>query len=322
MRVSALILSIVISLSAFAAEKGYYLFSYFTDDTPEGQQLHYAVSDDGIHFTPLNNGLPVIKSDTISISGGIRDPHIIPGNDGYYRMVLTDMDMSKGKWSNRGIIMLRSKDLINWQHNTVHFPERYAGKDAAMANAVWAPQTIYDPAVGKYMVYFSLHSEKSGPYPTDKVFYAYANKDFTTLETYPQPLFNYDGPSIDADIVVDENGLYHLFFNTWGNGKTQRRQFTFTDIHNPQTWTLLPGHFQPNEKRSEGSTAYPLREGGWILCYDCFRDKEFEFCKSDNLFDFKLIYTSTTEDCFNPKHGSVIWISEEEFKFLSDSLSD
>ncbi|MCM1092327.1 MAG: glycoside hydrolase family 43 protein [Lachnospiraceae bacterium] len=312
----------ILSISTNAMEKGHYLFSYFTDDTTEGQQVRYAISDDGIKFVPLNGNRPVIGSDSISISGGVRDPHIIRGNDGYFRMVLTDMDMSKGKWTNRGIVMLRSKDLVHWEHSRVHFPERYSGSDPAWANAVWAPQTIYDPSVNRYMVYYSLHSDKSGPYPVDKVFYSYADDEFSNLETDPAPLFDYDGPSIDTDIVKDENNMYHLFFNTWGNGKTQRRQYVFTDIHDKNTWSLLPGHFQPNEKRSEGSTAYPLYEGGWILCYDCFRDKEFEFCKSDDLINLELIYVTEPNDRFNPKHGSVIWITDEECQRLKEAFPD
>ncbi|MDE6117094.1 MAG: hypothetical protein K2G33_06250, partial [Duncaniella sp.] len=32
----------------------------------------------------------------------------------------------------------------------------------------------------------------------------------------PQPLFSYPAPTIDTDIVKDSQGVYHLFFNTWG----------------------------------------------------------------------------------------------------------
>ena len=103
----------------------------------------------------------MISSDTIALSGGMRDPHLLRSKDGWFYLVLTDMDMSKGKWSNRGIIMLRSRDLVHWEHHCVYFPARYPGKPYAQANAVWAPQTIYDPSAGKLMVYFSLHSEKS-----------------------------------------------------------------------------------------------------------------------------------------------------------------
>lgn len=322
-RLLSVLLTAIVAVSVCHARgKGYYLFAYFTSDTTEGQQVCYALSDDGLHFTPLNGGRPVINSADISRSGGVRDPHILRGSDGWFRMVLTDMDMAKGKWTNRGIILLRSRDLENWEHHTVHFPERYAGKAPARANAVWAPQTIYDPEAQKYMVYFSLHSEKDGPYPVDKVFYAYANDDFSDLENDPQPLFNYDGPTIDTDIVQDEQGAYHLFFNTWGNGGTQRRQYIFTDLHQPDTWTLVPGKMQPNDKKSEGSTAYRLYEGGWILCYDCFSSKEFQFCRIDDWQHPELIYSTYKDDAFNPKHGGCIQITKKEMKRLKKAFGN
>jgi sucrose-6-phosphate hydrolase SacC (GH32 family) len=69
-----------------------YLFAYFNNNTTEGQQVCYAVSNDGVNFTPLNDGLPVIASDTISRSGGVRDPHIVPTrNEGYDVMSLGAM---------------------------------------------------------------------------------------------------------------------------------------------------------------------------------------------------------------------------------------
>lgn len=55
----------------------HYLFAYFNNNTTEGQQVCYAVSDDGVHFTPLNNGQHVIASDTISRSGSVRDANLL-----------------------------------------------------------------------------------------------------------------------------------------------------------------------------------------------------------------------------------------------------
>lgn len=315
---------IIPKINATISEKAdsiHYLFAYFNSDKTEGQQVCYAISDDGINFTPLNDGNPVIGSDTISISGGVRDPHILRGEDGYFYQVLTDMDMSKGKWSNRGIIMLRSKDLINWGHHRVNFPERYKGKPYAEANAVWAPQTIYDPTVNKYMVYFSLHSEKDGPFPKDAVYYAYANSDFNDLEGDPQPLFKYPNPTIDTDIVQDNDGVYHLFFNTWGGKEgLQRRQYIFTNLHDQSEWDLIPGHMQPTKIASEGSTAYQLQDGSWILSYDCFRDGVYQFCHSDNLLDFTLLHETKTGGKFTPKHGSIIKITEEEYRTLTNKF--
>lgn len=300
-----------------AVGQTHYLFTYFNNNTTEGQQVCYAVSDDGVNFSPLNDGKPVIVSDTIAVSGAVRDPHILRGEDGWFYQVLTDMDWTKGKWSNRGIVMMRSRDLAEWEHHCVHFPTRYEGKPYAEANAVWAPQTIYDPEAGKYMVYFSLHSEKTGPYPKDAVYYAYAASDFSGLEGDPQLLFQYPYPTIDSDMVRDDEGTYHLFFNTWGGPEgLQRRQYIFKNLHKPSEWTLLEGHNQPTSLASEGSTAYRLADGSWILSYDCFRDGVYQFCKSDDLIHFELINETKTEGNFTPRHGSILPISDSEYRYL------
>ena len=72
-----------------------YLFTYFTGNAPEQEQICYALSDDGYNYTPLNYGAPVIKSDTIALTGCVRDPHILRGEDGNtFYMVVTDMKSS------------------------------------------------------------------------------------------------------------------------------------------------------------------------------------------------------------------------------------
>jgi hypothetical protein len=59
------------------------------------------------------------------------------------------------------------------------------------------------------MIYFSM---KHGNDP-DKIYYAYANKDFTDLESTPKQLFfnPINTACIDGDIV-EHNGKYYLFF--------------------------------------------------------------------------------------------------------------
>ena len=303
--------------SARAGEKmAYYLFAYFTDNSTKGQQVCYAVSKNGLDFVPLNNGQPILASDSISLSGGVRDPHILRGDDGWFRMVLTDMDWQLGKWSNHGIVMLKSRDLIHWEHHTVNFHQSYAVTRFADVNAVWAPQTIYDPSVGKYMVYFSLHSAEGGPFERDAVHYAYANDDFSGLEGEPQLLFDYADPTIDTDIVM-KDGLYHIFFNTWGKDGLLRRQLVASDLHQPKDWKLVPGRMQPNSIASEGSTAYPLiGSKDWILCYDCHRDGIFQFCRTSDLMVFTLERSTQHDGTFTPRHGSVIQITKKEYKRL------
>ena len=130
-----------------------YLFTYFTGNAPEEEQICYAISDDGYNYTPLNHGNPVIKSDSIALTGCVRDPHILRGEDGKtFYMVVTDMRSSLGWSSNRGMVLLKSTDLINWQHSTVHFPTKYP-KTWGNVIRVWAPETIYDHIANRYMVF-------------------------------------------------------------------------------------------------------------------------------------------------------------------------
>ena len=59
-----------------------YLFTYFTGNAPDKEQICYALSDDGYNYTPLNGGNPVISSDTIAYTQCVRDPHILRCEDG------------------------------------------------------------------------------------------------------------------------------------------------------------------------------------------------------------------------------------------------
>ena len=187
-----------------------YLFTYFNSNDPKDEQICYAISDDGYNFTPLNHGKPVISSDTIAYTQCVRDPHILRCEDGKtFYMVVTDMQSNHGWSSNRGIVLLKSTDLINWQHSAINFPTRYT-KAWKNVIRVWAPETIYDHVAKKYMVFYSLRTSDPGSY--DKIYYQYANEDFTDLEGEPKWLFDAGNATIDGDIVYNEaDQLYHLF---------------------------------------------------------------------------------------------------------------
>lgn len=296
-----------------------YLFVYFTGNAPEKEQICYAVSSDGFNYTPLNGGKPVISSDTISLKKGVRDPHILRGEDGWFYMVATDMRSRQGWTSNRGIVMMRSKDMIGWTHHTVDFPERYAGTMFARAVRVWAPQTIYDRKARKYMVYFSVLTD-DGQCPYDKVFRVYANGDFSDLEGTPEVLFDYGKPAIDTDIVQDESGTYHVFFKTEGEKKKGIRQYLAGDLCDASGWELLPGTCEDTDKDVEGSGVFRRAEGDWVLMYDCYRNGHYQFCISKDLTDFKRVRDTATQGEFTPRHGTVIAITQEELERLREAF--
>ena len=311
---------ILLAILASALTATHYLFVYFTGNAPEKEQICYAVSDDGFNYTPLNDGRPVVGSDTIALSKGVRDPHILRCDDGWFRMTVTDMRCILGWSSNRGIVLMRSRDLVHWEHHAVHFPYRFAGTPFAKVVRVWAPQTFYDEKAGKYMVYFSLLTE-DGSIPYDRVYWCYANRDFTDLEGEPQVLFDFGAPAIDTDIVKDQKGLLHLFFKTEADGQHKGiRQYVLKDLHKPGTWELLDGFCETTKSDVEGAGVFPLIGGGWCLMYDCYRDGHYQFTRSQDLRQFSFVQNTKTEGAFTPRHGTVMPISTEEYLSLAASF--
>ncbi len=298
----------------FSQDYTAYLFTYFTGNDMKDEQICYAVSRDGYDYTPLNDGKPVIASDTIALKKAVRDPHILRHTDGWFYQVATDMASSEGWSSNRGIVLMRSRDLIHWQHHAIHFPKRFKGTLFEDVTRVWAPQTIYDEEAGKLMVYFSIKTSHHGSY--DLVYYAYANEEFSDLEGEPQVLFDTGSASIDTDIMRDQNGTYHVFYKTEGKKHKDIRQFMAKSLHEPDQWILLPGKCQATTEAVEGSGVFQLTDGSWALMYDCYLKGYYQFCSSQDLIWFKAVKNTELKGHFTPRHGTVIPITEEELERL------
>ncbi len=288
-----------------------YLFTYFTGNRVVEEQIRFALSLDGLKFTALNNDEPIIKSADISRTGGVRDPHILRCKDGKtFYMVVTDMTSNKGWDSNRGMVLLKSTDLVNWTSATVHIPEVFP--EFADVDRVWAPQTIYDPDAGKYMVYFSM--KRKGPGHADIIYYSYANKDFTALETTPKQLFFHpEGKScIDGDIVFHQ-GKFHMFFKTEGHGNGLKK--ALADKLTGK-WEMIDKYYQQTTHAVEGSGLFKLNNSNdWILMYDVYMNGRYEFCRSSDLENFSLINDEILMD-FHPRHGTVLPITMTEYNRL------
>lgn len=318
----ATLLSMALHVEAQTAE-GFtkYLFAYFPSNSNEN--IYYAVADKGspFNFTVLNEGNAMIKADTIALKRGLRDPHILRGHDdGFYYMVATDMKSDEGWSSNRGLVLMRSRDLVNWEHHTVHFPTRYAGTDFSKVTRVWAPETIWDPEAGKYMVYFSLlGAGSSNQY--DKVYYCYTNDDFSDLEGEPKWMYDRGSATIDMNIIR-VGDTYHGFYkneNAGGLGHVTATSLT-------GRWTKLSDAIQQTNVPVEGVGAYKLIDDErYVVMYDCYTSGYYQFCSTIDFVNFTVEANTRTSGAFTPRHGNILPITEKEYetivKWTEDVLS-
>jgi hypothetical protein len=240
--------------------------------------------------------------------GGVRDPHIYRGADGKtFYMVATDMKSDNGWSSNHGIVLLKSTNLIDWTYSRYDL-RSVSGFDSV--TRMWAPQTIYDVAEKKYMVYFASIEPNTS---AEVIYYAYANDDFTTLAT-PQILYRSSSSKcrlIDPDIIY-VNETYHLFFKEYNDTSGKEGLKKVTSKSASKDYTNETDYLQPTSLAVEGSTVFELIDSNtYVLMYDLYANGGFELSESTDLLNFKVT-TRRTSFNFTPRHGGVMQITAEE----------
>jgi len=311
-----------------------YLLTYFKDDT---HSLHMALSSDGYSFTDINEGNPVVAGDTIASQKGIRDPHISRGPDGAFYVVMTDLHLfakdlgyrdttwerpiEDYDWgNNRGFVMMKSYDLIHWTHSNFLFNENFEGFDEI--GCAWAPQSIYDPKEGKMMVYYTMRMEHG----LTKLYYSYANEDFTALETQPKQLFEYPDASIqvlDADITKMPDGRFCMMYVAQENPIGVKMAFSDTInsgyVYDPEWIDMEPGSCEaPNVWQRIGTDSF-------VLMYDIYsiNPHNFGFVETTDFKNFEDLGhfnegKMKTTNFSSPKHGAVIQLTMTEAQKLAE----
>lgn len=286
-----------------------YLFAYFTGNTGSQEAIRFALGFDGYHYKALNNNNPIISSEEISRMGGVRDPHILRGiDDTTFYMVVTDMKSALGWSSNHGIVMLRSNDLLNWNHTAVDIAAEF--EEFSSINRAWAPQTIYDQNAGKYMLYWSMRSGSA----IDVIHYAYANDEFNGIASVPKVLYNSPDATacIDGDIIY-KDGNYHLFYKNEGTGNGIKK--ALSDYVNGPFEQLNNNYYQQTSSAVEGSCVFKLYDSdSYILMYDVYTSGRYEFTTSNDLENFSVVSDISMD--FTPRHGTVIPVTQDEARRL------
>ena len=165
------------------------------------------------------------------------------------------------------------------------------------------------------MIYYSMLNRAEEKY--DRMYYSYANKDFTKITT-PKLLFDWGYATIDADINLLDDGLYHMLIKKEG-GKP--------GIYTATSKYLTHGWGEPVEddyvsfegrKNCEGSSAFQLiGDKTWRVAYIQYSDhpKHYRICKADeNLRNFHD--PVDIKGVTGPQHGSFMRITKKEYNKL------
>lgn len=286
---------------------GKYLFVYFVGNGEGEERLHFAVSENGYDFRPLNNNEAVITQ--TKGKKCVRDPYVFRGVDGKAYIVGTDMKCEEGWESNHALVTWCSEDLVSWTDETIidicDLGEKYRNTTRA-----WAPQAMWDEKEKAYMLYWA-HSTKE--HNTAGLYYAYT-RDIKTLLTEPEPLYCRDIQTIDGDIAYNEaDGLYYLFFK---HDEDQTIAYvTSENLNGPYEDEPVVVSLAPSGV--EGSQIYRVSgTDTWLLIMDEYGKGRFFMQQTENFRDYLPVAREDYTMDFSPRHGSVMAISDEEYERL------
>jgi predicted GH43/DUF377 family glycosyl hydrolase len=299
------ILLFLLSSFTISAQQKAYLFSYFTGNGEDG--LHLAYSRDRYTWTALKNEQSFLKP-TVGISKLMRDPCILRGQDGEFKMVWT------AGWTEGGIGYATSKDLINWSEQA-YLPVM---KDEPTARNTWAPEMAYDKKRKQYLIFWAStipnrfpETDSAGDKNYNHRLYVTTTKDFKTFSK-TELFFNQGFNAIDATILPVKN-KYVLFV------KDETRYPPQKNIRITESKDILRG-YKPVSKPitgdywAEGPTSIKIGDK-YVVYFDKYTQKQMGAIESKDLKN----WTDISEKVHFPKgvrHGTVIEISEQELTKL------
>lgn len=185
-------------LTGLLAAKTVFLFTSFRGN---GDGLHLAYSYDG--RTWQDTAGVYLKPEVGSKL--LRDPHILQGPDGLFRMVWTT------GWGDKGIGYASSRDLVHWSKQTyLPFMESVPG-----TRNCWAPETFYDANTQRYVITWSSDVEGKflttvSPDRMNNRTYAVTTPDFVHFSK-PTVILDPGFDHIDTTLIRDGNRVRAVF---------------------------------------------------------------------------------------------------------------
>lgn len=302
-----------------------YLFVHFKEKTtPDGEQVYFALSEDGFKWEALNGGNPVLWAYYGDM--GVRDFTITRCRNKFF-IIATDLSLSYGmrgkynhSWKEIGengskcFSVWESENLVNWsEQKLVKIGDEHFG-------CMWAPDVIFDKKNGDYILHWSSSHDCNG-FGGKGIYYS-RTKDFKEF-TYPEVLYRREGRDIIDSAIYEENGVYYLFVK---DGHPTSIVMLKSDAPTGP-WERMKA-FDESMKvidagKYEAPTAVKLDNGKWALFLDYYGVKgagqgyvpflsddiaSGVFKRSDKDFSFPYGF----------KHGTILSITEEEYERMKN----
>jgi beta-xylosidase len=295
------VLLLFLFLISYSQDKSeVYLFSYFIGNGEDG--LHLAYSYHGLKWEALKNDqsflTPTAGNDKL-----MRDPCIIQGPDGIFRMVWTI------SWNEKGIGYAHSNDLINWSEQQ-YIPVMEHEPDAKNC---WAPEVFYDDKSKQYLIFWSTtipgrfpETEKAGDDKYNHRMYYVTTPDFKKFSK--TELFYDQGFNVIDGTLIKENNRYILFL------KDETRTPPQKNIRVAISNKLTGNYSKPTapitgDYWAEGPT--PLKIGSsWIIYFDKYVDHKMGAVRSNDLKNWEDISDQISFP-EGTRHGTVFKVSQK-----------
>ena len=298
-----------------------YLFVHFKEkETPDGEQVYFALSTDGFNWEQVNSGQPVLWSE--KGDNGVRDHTIVRTKYGKFYILATDLSLAdrfhdkyRGTWENitskgsKCLSLWESDDLVNWsEQRMIELGDEDFG-------CIWAPDVIYDRMEQDYVIHWSsAHSINN--FGHQAIYYT-RTKDLKVLLNR-SCFIGRDSGVIDS-AIYEENGMFYRFLKSEANTKAIILQKGETLTGECETIEAFNGEMAKlGNPAYEAPTAYKLSNGKWCLMLDFYGVKgegqgyvpfiaddmdSGLFIRSDESFSFPYRF----------KHGTVLSITMEEY---------
>jgi hypothetical protein len=291
-------------VSSGYGEEHWYLFTSFRGNGQDG--LHLAISKDGYNWTALNHDRTFLRPQ-VGKEKLMRDPCVLRGPDGVFRMVWTD------SWTDRTIGYAYSNDLIHW-------PEQQAipvMQSEPAARNCWAPEIYYDDAAKEYLIFWSTTipgrfpgTDASGDTGYNHRVYAVTSPDLKHFSA-PRLFFDPGFDCIDATILPAGGRFFMIFKDE--TLQPRHKYLCMADSDNLQgPYTHVTGSFTRNWV--EGPTAIKIGDY-FMVYYDCYRDHHYGAVRSKDMTHWEDV-TSEIHFPAGSRHGTVLEIDADVAKTI------